>query len=110
MIGPSTTRDIGVIAIQLLRELYVTGVPYKKAGVRVSGIQPFAVQQLSLFTPVAKKIPDPLQSTIDVVNRRFKTGRIHQGFLEGARKYSAIANQQSPAYTTSWGELPVVKA
>ena len=106
----STTRDIGVIAIQLLRELYVTGVPYKKAGVRVSGIQPFAVQQLSLFTPVAKKIPDPLQSTIDVVNRRFKTGRIHQGFLEGARKYSAIANQQSPAYTTSWGELPVVKA
>lgn len=107
----SSTKDVAKTAIRLLRDLYASGVPYKKTGVRVSGIQPRSVAQLSLFEAAsAATVTDTLQQAIDRVNSRFMTGRVHQGFFEGARSYSAKATQQSPAYVTSWRELPVVKA
>ena len=106
----SATQDLAKAAIALVRELCVADVPYKKAGVRVSHLQPQEIAQLALFTEVDALKDNKLQVAIDAVNSRFKTGRVHQGFLEGKRIYSPKSELSSPAYTSDWNQLAVVKA
>lgn len=106
----ATTSGVARAAIQLTKELFKATVPYKKVGIRVSHLQPKEVAQLALFKEENTPKEDTLQAAIDSINKRFKTGRVHQGFLEGKRAYSPTANLESPKYTSDWKQLAVVKA
>lgn len=105
-------NDTAVIlqtATELVRELYRSDIPYKKAGVRVSELVPEQITQLGLFREVTIE-NNALQQTLDGLNSRFVTGRVHFGFLEGKRAYSARTNLRSPSYTTKWSDVAEVKA
>lgn len=106
----NSTKVLLQAAIELVLELHVAGVPYKKAGVRVGELVPESVVQESLFNQETILESDVLQSTLDTLSKQFKVGRVHQGFLEGKTLYSAKADARSPGYTTSWNDLAEVKA
>lgn len=107
----SSTRDLAAAAVSLLKQMYTADVPYKKVGVRVSHLQPKEVAQLDLFAAESNTSDvEGLQQALDDIQKRFTTGRVHLGFLEGVRAYSAKSDLRSPAYMSDWKDLPTVKA
>lgn len=88
-------------------QLYEAGVPYKKAGVVLSGLVPQGYVQPDLFS--AAQPNAGVDTVTDSLNRRFGPGTIRPALvLDNRPKVSA--NLRSPRYTTTWNDIPTVKA
>lgn len=111
-LATSHTGDILKIAEKILNKIFRRGFNYKKVGVMLSGLERLGNCQLSLLEPTTE--PDPkserLMSAMDAINARFgrNTIRLAACGLEQSWKMKRAA--KSPAYTTSWAELPIAKA
>ncbi|MBU2805642.1 Y-family DNA polymerase [Acidithiobacillus ferridurans] len=108
-----STRELLAAALQGLREIYRDGFQYAKAGVRLSALSVQGTDTLDLFSrPEAGERETRLLQAVDTVNRRYGKGALAPGVagLRNPRSWSMRQGTKSPAYTTSWAELPRVRA
>ncbi len=112
---PEATSDIRVLtawALRILRQIYLPGYGYHKAGVMLLDIVPRANQQFSLFVPVGADSArsGKLMSTLDGINARYGRGTLRLA-AEGVEKtWQMRRGNLSPSYTTDWNGLAVVLA
>jgi len=97
--------------LKALRSFYDPAVPYKKAGVTVSGLVPKSFAQADLFSAKTETLltsPTTLDTITDTLNQRFGAGSIRSGIITqaGAR---ASAKLRSQHYTTDWKDIATVK-
>jgi DNA polymerase V len=96
-------------AFNLVDQLYDPEVPYKKAGVYIGGFSPNTIVQQSLFADEAVETYSPINDLLDGFNARFGADMVTIGTHTKERKWQSKSEQKSPAYTTRWSDLAVVK-
>lgn len=96
---------------KLLDTLYDPEIPYKKAGVVLSGIRPTGVVSGSLFGESTFEINTKKLNTVtDLLNKKFGSGTVRSGVTLGAEKWKTRRTRISNEYTTRWSEIATVKA
>lgn len=99
------------VATELVEQLYKPEVPYKKAGILLSGLVPEAVEQVSLFGSEQQMVTKSLTPLIDAINAKVgKGGELQLGAFAKDKVWQSSQSQKSPAYTTDWNNIAVVKA
>ncbi len=112
----SPTHETSTIlkkSIELLHTIYDSEIPYKKAGVILSGITPVGNATNSLFSSISKNmITREIDSVTDDINQRFGKKMLQYGVLAGiqAQSWESKKDLLSQEYTTKWNEIPVIKA
>lgn len=106
----NNTFKIIKVALRALKDSFISGVEYKKSGVRVMKLMDEAEHSLSLFGTLESEKEKTLMKAMDVINSR-----------EGRRSVHSLAcgtydltwrmnrNYCSPRYTTSWYDIPKCK-
>jgi len=110
LLTPSNdTRDIIRVAMDALDDIWVDGHRYMKAGVMLGDFFSQGVSQLNLFDEYR---PQPnseaLMRVIDGLNQSGKANLFFAGQGIG-RSWAMKREMLSPAYTTRFADLPVVK-
>lgn len=106
----SSTPELISAALQCLKTLYRPGYRYRKAGVMLAGITSQGYRQQNLFGPPAAKGDKQLMSALDRINGKWGRHTVQYGLTTAEEKpWSMQQTRKSPAYTTNWQELPVVK-
>jgi len=107
---PQATSDSVVLtraALWALKRLYKPGYAYQKAGVMLLDLSDAATPQGCLFT--GHRDNTTLMQVMDRVNRQWGRGTLKLA-AEGVQQGWRMRRQRmSPAYTTSWNELPRVR-
>lgn len=103
----SCTPTLIKAGLQKLASLYKPGYPYNKAGIMLTGLGKATMQQ-HLFIPSDDARNKPLMQALDRINDRWGRDVLRYGSSGLAREWSMKQTRKSPAYTTSWAELPVV--
>jgi DNA polymerase V len=100
------------IAQRLLQEAYRFDVPYKKAGVVMSGLVSTDVEQQTLFTEANTddSTKERLLDVIDLLNCKADRELITIGDRKHGDNWQAKKDRISPAYTTKWTDVALVKA
>jgi DNA polymerase V len=96
-------------AFTLVDSLYDPEVPYKKAGAYISGFSPKTVTQQSLFADQDEVTYSPINDLLDGFNARYGADMVTIGTHTKDRKWQSKSEQKSPAYTTRWSDIAVVK-
>lgn len=91
-----------------LRQIFLPGYGYKKAGVILSQITPASEQQGSLFSPIDHEKHTRLMQVLDTVNKTHGKGTLIVA-AQGTEPFRMNREHLSPRYTTDWKELLVVK-
>ena len=96
---------------KLLESIYDSEIPYKKAGVVVSGIRPKSSISDSLFG-VAHSIKktSKINSVTDTLNKKFGIGTVRSAVTLDMHTWKERKKLKSPEYTTKWTEIAIVKA
>jgi DNA polymerase V len=94
----------------LVDELFRPGVPYKKAGVLLTSFIPETVEQGVLFGGENESQSAKLMPLIDKLNQRSGREVVLLGGRLKTGEWQASSRIKSPAYTTDWKSLKVVKA
>lgn len=104
----STPALIGA-ALTGLKKIYRPGFAYRKAGVMLTGLTAAAMRQQDLFRP-APRDNTALMHALDRINDRWGRETVRYASSGLAKPWCMTREHKSPAYTTRWKELPVVKA
>ena len=112
---PVPSADTGELTTyggQLVRRIYRPGFAYKKAGVFLTELRQRHEVQTGLFDHADRDRRDRLLKAFDQINHRFGSGSIGTAArsLERQPTWQMKREHLSPAYTTRWSELPVVRA
>ncbi len=106
------SADTGVIieaALSGLQTIYDPDLSYKKGGIILMDLHSNQARPVSLFEPNPARLDRQrnLMQSIDVINKRFTT-RLVRHASEHLNRSSWLSKRErrSPAYTTSWAELP----
>jgi DNA polymerase V len=112
---PSADTSVIIRGAQdALRQAFDEDFAYRKAGVILTDLVPSDHQQMSLVgqpTDDNLRKRDRLMTTIDELNMRFGNYTVKHA-SEGVNKkqrWHSKRENVSPAYTTDWGQLPIVK-
>lgn len=107
----ASTRRLTQAALTLLSAVYRPYYAYKRAGVILSDLQLQSQHQLDLFEYQQHgDQSDPLMQIMDRINRRYGRDMITPGRIKGRRRQWAMRQELlSPAYTTDWRDLLVVR-
>jgi DNA polymerase V len=107
-------------AIAGLRVIYKKGFKYAKAGVMLLDLQPESVHQGCFdFDEPVPGLPHVeardrarLMSALDTVNAKYGRGTILLASTRptAARPWAMRQERKSPNYTTSWEDMPIVRA
>ncbi|CAM7446640.1 translesion error-prone DNA polymerase V subunit UmuC [Morganella morganii] len=104
------TRDIINAATRALDSIWCDGYRYYKAGIILSDFTDSAVTQFDMFaTRQPFKNSDELMKTIDTINNS-GLGRVWFAGKGSDSGYKMKREMLSPAYTTNFSQLPVVKS
>ncbi len=97
-------------ALTGLRKIYQTGFEYRKAGVLLTELVPTDQIQADLFIqdPEDRRRAKNLMKALDSLNERFGSGTLSYASSGIERTWTTKFQKRSPAYTTDWGQLPVV--
>lgn len=111
---PSPTADtIRLVEAALggLRRIYREGFRYQKAGVTLANLGPAGIGQGELFGGQAMPEAEPsrLMATLDEINLRMGHGTLRLASEGANQAWKMKRGNMSPAYTTSWDELRVVR-
>ena len=109
-VATDTTHELIRSALQGIRNLYRDGYRYKKAGVMLAGLVPVSLVQADLFDHHDRVRSTRLMSALDAVNERWGIGALQYASSGITKKWKTQFHHRSPAYTTQWGELPLVQA
>ncbi len=93
----------------MIENLFRPGYLYQKVGVMLLDLSPENSGQGELFPPAAPQSRE-LMTALDRVNHRFGRDTLRYGATGLERPWWYQRNLKSPAYTTSWQELPVARA
>lgn len=106
----ASTSDMLRAITPHLRKLFIAGRRYKKTGVTLFGLESNATRQMELFADEAGKERDNrVYAAVDALNRKFGRKTIFN-LSEGIqRNWTMKRERLSPAYTSNWRDLPVVK-
>jgi len=89
-------------------DIFKAGLPYSKAGVGLIEIISAEHQQLSLLNDQQSFKSQTLMDAVDAINQKMPQGIFLAS--NGTKQAWAMQRQRlSPAYTTRWEDLPVVK-
>lgn len=106
------TRELLEVAGKLLGGIWRDGYRYAKAGVALSGLGAHGHYQPELFdTPSRHRHSHKLMAVMDRINNG-SDGRVFfagQGTAASRPQWRMQRNRLSPAYTTRWSDLAVVK-
>lgn len=101
-------------AISGLQSIYKPGVAYAKAGVMLVEIIPGKEVQRGLFSEEGNHLCRALlMNTVDAINKRYGRNVLGvgvSGLVNTPRQWAMRRENKTPAYTTSWSELPIVYA
>jgi len=103
-----STLELGAAAQRMLREIFVAGCAYKRAGVIANRLVPKTQLQQALFDPVDRDKHDRLMQALDRINDRMGDGSL----VLASEGFAPIAHHRDHAsgrYTTCWNELLTVK-
>lgn len=105
----SSSRMIVSAATDAVRELFSPGCSFKRAGVVAMELSPENAFQASLFKSAEDREREKkLMNAVDAINKA--TGEWSVKIAsQGAGAIKNNRDHQSPHYTTSWAELPVIK-
>lgn len=113
-VSPPTSDSRGLIAAatSILTRIYRPGYAYHKAGVMLSQLAPRAHTQGELFAADVTDVDrsQDLMTVMDAINRRWGRGTLRSSATGVDQGWRMRRERLSPAYTTSWDELPVVRA
>jgi DNA polymerase V len=109
-VATDTTHELISVALQGIRKIWREGYAYKKAGVMFLGLVPASEIQADLFDNSDRTRSKKLMMALDSINKRFGSGTLQYASSGIAKEWKATFNRRSPAFTTSWDELPVVRA
>jgi len=107
----SYTPSLIETALALLERIYRAGYRYKKAGIMLADIVPENEIQLNIFKTAGDlKKQSNLMDAVDRINTVWGRDTIKYACSGVERKWSMNRASLSARYTTSWMDLPVVKA
>ena len=107
-VATDTTHELITAALQGVRKIWRDGFAYKKAGVMFVGLVPASQVQADLFDGKDRTRSTKLMAALDSINGRFGSGTLQYASSGINKEWKATFNRRSPAFTTSWDELPVV--
>ncbi|SFN30659.1 DNA polymerase V [Izhakiella capsodis] len=110
LLTPSNdTRDIIGVAVKCLDRIWIEGHRYMKAGVMLGDFYSHGVAQFQLFDDNAPRADcNALMQVVDGINQSGKGKLWFAG--QGIQKHWAMKRERlSPAYTTRYSDLPVVR-
>ena len=96
-------------ALALLQRLYREGYDYNKAGVMLSGIVRAGEAQMNLFLHSDRRGSSKVMEALDHLNRKFGTGTLFYASGGTDRPWGMRRELLSPAYTTRWDQIPVIR-
>lgn len=102
------TADIIRGALIGLEAIYKKGYLYHKVGVSLLDLRPRESAQLDFFSTEKNEKTDKLMAVLDNINASMGNGTLRYA-VEGFNKQWFKRSQCTPAYTTRWDELLVVK-
>lgn len=105
----SCTPTLIKAGMQELTALHKAGYPYNKAGVMLTGLSPAAMRQQHLFITADDSRNTTLMTALDRINDRWGRDTLRYGSSGLVRGWSMKQTWKSPAYTTCWAELPIVR-
>lgn len=109
------TNDTGLIAgrlIEQLKRLHKPDVLYHRAGVQLYDFYPHHKVQADLFGNLKPKKFDKSvarMKAIDKINTRFGPSSVRFAAEDLGTRWQPQHNLRSPAYTSSWSDLPKVR-
>jgi DNA polymerase V len=106
----SHTPSLIHTAHELLERIFVPGYHYWKAGVLGLGLSPDTQIQQNLFIPYNKEKITGAMRALDAINKKHGRNTLRSASMGFDRGWEMKRNMLSDKYTTSWKELPVVKA
>ena len=110
-VATAYTPELISYAKTLLERVYKSGPAYRKVGIMLAGIVPRGRVQSNLFHPCLEGPKEhALMETIDAINARWGRGTIAYAASGFERPWWMRQTKRSPRFTTSWKELPLVKA
>ena len=95
-------------ATEALRQLYRPGFAFQKVGVILLDLLAASHSQPRLFSSPHKEQAE-LMVVLDRINRRWGRDTLHSAAIGFHRPWKNKQARRSPAYTTSWHELPVAR-
>lgn len=111
MVHPSSeTRSFLHLASELLSKIWKDGYRYAKSGVMLTDFYDNNITQYDLFgeaSPVTGNTK--LMSVIDQINQQHQKNAIFFAIKGTNQDWSMKRNLLSPAYTTNWSDLAVVR-
>ena len=110
---PHPTNESAVLlkeALCGLRTVFNNEVPYKKAGVILSGLLPYAQTTGDLFAQKEEQgASTKLDQVVDALNARFGHRVVHSAIIQGSGPRASV-KLRSKEYTTLWKDIPTVQA
>ena len=106
-VATDTTHELITAALQGVRKIWRDGFAYKKAGVMFVGLVPASQMQADLFDGKDRTRSKKLMAALDSINERFGSGTLQYASSGVRKEWKATFHRRSPAFTTSWDELPV---
>jgi DNA polymerase V len=108
-VATDITHELITAAVQAARKIWRDGFAYKKAGVMFVGLVPANEVQGDFFDGKDRTRSKKLMAALDSLNQRFGSGTLQYASSGIAKEWKASFNRRSPAFTTSWDELPVAR-
>lgn len=108
-VSSQSTRELLGYALKAVDGIFRPGYRYKKAGVLLHGLLPVSQVQPSMIDTIDRRREECLMSAVDGINNRLGNGIIRFA-AEGLKQpWRLKADNLTPAYTTRWSDIPVVK-
>jgi DNA polymerase V len=110
-VATAYTPDLIRYSKALLKRMYRPGCEYRKVGVMLSGIVQRGQVQMNLFHSSREGEKElALMKTVDAVNRRWGRGTLIHASSGFSRPWWMKQTRRSARFTTSWDDIPAVKA
>lgn len=104
------TFELLKIANNLYLELYEENVPIKQVGVTLGNLSSETQIQAQLFDTKATESSAELMRSIDDISQRIGKGKVVLGSHLRKPEWQTRSASRSPAYTTSWSDIALVKS
>ena len=105
----ASTPDLIGAALRGLERIYRPGHGYQKAGVMLTELTPADRIQQNLFHRPPRE-DGAVMAALDAINRRWGRNTLQYASSGLVRPWRMNQERKSDAYTTSWEELPKVRA
>jgi DNA polymerase V len=110
-VATNRTPELINVALRGLELIYRDGYDYKKAGVIMQGLQPENLVQGNVFLQQYQpEKQQRLMETVDRLNTTMGKNTVFWAASGVKQSWATKRDNVSPRYTTSWDELPIVKA